>query len=71
LFNFTKKAIIVEALSAGTWLIVEETSTPGTYNVTRPTPTTLPFRLTPDEKLQVTGVTTANVVVRMDIQKCI
>ena len=66
LFNFTKKAVIVEALSTGTWKIVD-----GALNVLRTTPTSLPFKLAPDEKLQVTAVATAYVVARLDIQKCI
>ena len=70
LFNFTKKSVVVEALSSGTWLIVEET-TPNTYAVTRATPTTFPFKLSPDEKLQVTGVSTATVLARLDVQRCI
>jgi hypothetical protein len=64
-FNFTKKAVIVEALSSGTWKIVDDSLTQ-----LRATPST-PFRLTPGEKLQISGVATASVVARLDITKCI
>ena len=30
-----------------------------------------PFKLAPEEKLQITGVNTASVVARLDVQKCI
>ena len=69
LFNFVKKAVIVEALSSGTWEIIEETA-PNTYAVTRTTPST-PFRLSPDEKLRISGVASATALVRLDVQKCI
>ena len=70
LFNFSGKALVIEALSSGTWLIVKET-VPNTYTTARPTPSAVPFRLAPNEKLQVSGVASASVLVRQDIQKCI
>lgn len=70
LFAFTGKSLVVEALhtklTTATWTIVDQDG-----NVIRATPTTLPFKLAPNERLKAAGTTSGaggevGVLVRID-----
>ncbi len=65
-FNFRKEPIIVEYLSDATWAIV---SSDDNSIVTRPTPTSFPFKLVAGEILKATGKPSASCIVRLDTQR--
>lgn len=65
LFPFSGRAIVVEALiGSGAFTIVDSAGA-----VTRPTPTTFPFTLSPAEQIKCVGGSTAGVVARLAGQK--